>query len=122
MVPTPPARNCLACNKEVKGRTDKKFCNDYCRNYYNNQLKSAGNSRLRQINNALGKNRRILARMLDGGDEILRVQKEQLLQEGFVFRYMTHTFTNAKGNTYIFCYDYGYLQLVNDCVLVVKEI
>lgn len=30
---------CLNCDKTLKGRTDKKFCDDYCRNSYNNQLK-----------------------------------------------------------------------------------
>ena len=29
-----PPKLCLTCNKPVKGRTDKKFCDDYCRNNY----------------------------------------------------------------------------------------
>ena len=28
---------CLSCSKPVKGRTDKKFCDDYCRNSYHNR-------------------------------------------------------------------------------------
>ena len=55
---------CLNCNKPVKGRTDKKFCDDYCRNNYNNQLKSNTINLVRNINNALGKNRRILENLL----------------------------------------------------------
>ena len=51
---------CLNCEKTLKGRTDKKFCDDYCRNSYNNQLKASKNNLVRNINNALGKNRRIL--------------------------------------------------------------
>ena len=51
---------CLDCHKPVKGRTDKKFCDDYCRNNYNNALKSNTINLVRNINNALGKNRRIL--------------------------------------------------------------
>ena len=54
------SKNCLACDKPVKGRTDKKFCDDFCRNKYNNQLKAGCNNYVRNINNALGKNRRIL--------------------------------------------------------------
>jgi hypothetical protein len=42
---------CLACDKPLKGRTDKKFCDDYCRNNYNNQLKAAKNNVVRNINN-----------------------------------------------------------------------
>ena len=29
-------KKCLSCGKLLKGRVDKKFCDDYCRNNYNN--------------------------------------------------------------------------------------
>jgi hypothetical protein len=29
-------KTCLFCEKPVKGRSDKKFCDDYCRAAYNN--------------------------------------------------------------------------------------
>lgn len=29
-------KQCLFCGSELKGRSDKKFCNDFCRNNYNN--------------------------------------------------------------------------------------
>jgi hypothetical protein len=57
-------RKCLSCDKTLNGRADKKFCNDYCRNAYNNQLKSANSPVVRNINNVLIKNRRILQAML----------------------------------------------------------
>ena len=31
-------RECLECREPVKGRVDKKFCSDYCRNAYNNNV------------------------------------------------------------------------------------
>ncbi|MBL7762218.1 MAG: DUF2116 family Zn-ribbon domain-containing protein, partial [Chitinophagaceae bacterium] len=55
---------CLNCGKPLKGRSDKKFCDDSCRNNYNNQLKSIVNNQMRNINNVLGKNRRILESLL----------------------------------------------------------
>ena len=112
---------CLACNKAVKGRTDKKFCDDYCRNNYNNQLKADSNNQVRNINNALGKNRRILDSFLSAGEEMCKTTKEKLLHKGFQFKYITHIYTNKKGNTYFFCYDYGYLPLENDWFLIVKR-
>ena len=115
------ARLCHTCNKPLKGRTDKKFCNDYCRNNFNNQLKSGTNNFIRNINNALGKNKRILESHLPAGEELAKVSKEMLLQKGFQFKYITHIDTNKKGNTYFFCYDYGYLPLDNDWYLVVKS-
>jgi hypothetical protein len=113
-------RECLACGKVLHGRADKKFCNDYCRNAYNNNLKAATNPLIRNINNALLKNRRLLEAVL-GDEELQKVQKEKLLQQGFQFRFVTHTYTNKKGNVYHFCYDYGYLPLENDWLLVVKR-
>ena len=55
-------KTCLACVKPLKGRIDKKFCDDYCRNNYNNLQKAKGNysSFVRNINNTLLKNRKIL--------------------------------------------------------------
>ena len=111
---------CLACNKPVKGRTDKKFCDDYCRNNYNNQLKADSNNLVRNINNALAKNRRILESLISNGDEMAKASKEKLLQKGFQFKYATHSYTNRKGNTYCFCYDHGYLPLEGEVYLIVK--
>lgn len=31
-------KKCLECGEKIVGRADKKFCNDYCRNAYNNNL------------------------------------------------------------------------------------
>ncbi len=121
MITKSEPRLCLSCNKPLKGRTDKKFCDDYCRNNYNNQLKSNNNNLVRNVNNALGKNRRILEGMFATGEEITKTTKEKLIQKGFQFRYITHLYTNKKGNTYFFCYDLGYLPLENDWYLLVKR-
>ncbi len=114
-------KNCLQCGKLLKGRSDKKFCDDYCRASYNNDLKSAANNYIRNVNNALGKNRRILESLFPANEEMYKVNREKLLHHGFQFKYLTHTFTNKKGNTYFFCYEYGYLPLENDWFLVVKR-
>ncbi len=53
-------RKCMVCNENLKGRVDKKFCSDYCRNSYNNSLKRSNNNLVRNINNQLRKNYRIL--------------------------------------------------------------
>ncbi|HEY8659967.1 MAG TPA: DUF2116 family Zn-ribbon domain-containing protein [Hanamia sp.] len=112
---------CVTCGKPVKGRTDKKFCDDYCRNNYNNQLKSNKINLVRNINNALGKNRRILEGLFADGEEMAKITRDKLLQKGFQFKYITHTYINKKGNVYFFCYDLGYLPLDNDWFLVVKR-
>ena len=114
-------KTCLQCNKPLRGRSDKKFCDDYCRNNYNNQLKAHSNNYVRNVNNALGKNRRILEECLSETEETKKITKEKLTQLGFSFKYITHTYTNKKGDTYFFCYDYGYLPLDNDWYLIVRR-
>jgi hypothetical protein len=55
-----------------------------------------------------------------GEDDRKKISREQLALLGFVFSYYTHCYTNKKGGRYLFCYDYGWLDL-NDSVLVVKS-
>ena len=114
-------KKCLQCGKTLHGRSDKKFCDDYCRNNYNNQLKAHVNNYVRNINNALNKNRRILENLLPLDKEKITVQKEKLSHDGFSFKYFTHLLTTQKGTTYFYCYDYGYLPLENDWYLIVKR-
>lgn len=114
-------KSCLSCQKVLHGRTDKKFCNDYCRNTYNNRLKTINNNYVRNVNNALLKNRRILESLLPVEEEMSKTTKSKMLQQGFQFKYITHTYSNKKGSVYFFCYEYGYLPLENDWYLVVKR-
>lgn len=114
-------KNCLSCGKSLKGRSDKKFCDDYCRNNYNNLLKAGANNLVRNINNALAKNRRILEGLLPAGEEMAKAHRDKLLHAGFQFKYLTHTYTNKKGNVYYFTYDFGYLPLEGDWFLIVKR-
>lgn len=114
-------RLCLNCSRPIRGRVDKKYCDDSCRNSYNNQVKSVNNNLIRNINNSLRKNRTILESIVPDSEGVARVQRDKLLREGFNFKYHTHTYTNRKGSTYHYCYDYGFLPLENDWYLVVRD-
>ncbi len=73
MAASADSKICVACGKLLKGRIDKKFCDDNCRNSYNNQQKAKGSysAYVRTINNTLIKNRRILESLLPKGAESL---------------------------------------------------
>lgn len=114
-------RTCESCGKPVKGRSDKKFCDDYCRNNYNNSLNSETSSMMRTVNNVLRKNRRILQELIPAGEELARHPKNKLAGLGFSFQYFTHLYTTKKGAVYHFCYEFGYLLLEGDWVLLVKR-
>ncbi|AEI51136.1 hypothetical protein [Runella slithyformis] len=112
-------KECLECGEKIVGRSDKKFCSDLCRNAYNNKLNSDSNNFVRNINNTLRKNRRILEEACK--DDKAKISKSSLLREGFDFMYFTNIRTTQKGSTYYFVYEYGYLALENDFFLVVKD-
>lgn len=113
-------RLCLDCGNPVKGRADKKFCGDLCRNNYNNHLKAEDNAIIKEVNLILKKNRSILSKFNPDGKA--KVSKNKLLGAGFNLNYCTRIQQTQNGNTYIFCYEYGYLSLNElDFLLVKKE-
>lgn len=114
-------KNCMACNKQLRGRTDKKFCDDNCRNNHNNHLKAETNNLVRNINHALGKNRRILESHFSNDSKVIRVTARELLHKGFHFKYFTHQYTNKKGETFFFCYDHGYLPINENRYMLIKK-
>jgi hypothetical protein len=43
-------KTCLQCGTELRGRIDKKFCDDQCRTAYNNSIKT-DSAIIKNINN-----------------------------------------------------------------------
>lgn len=116
------SRTCLECGTKLHGRVDQKYCSDQCRSAYNNKLKSDPNNYVRNINNILRRNRRILEKF-NPDSKTIKVKREKLLQAGFNFSYFTNVYETKKSQkTYHFCYDQGYLELDNDVfALVVRK-
>lgn len=113
-------KKCLECGEIIKGRVDKKYCSDYCRNAYNNKLNKDSKNLVRNINNRLRKNYRVLdSYTLKDGKT--RTTKTRLMDKGFDFEYITNLYTTKKGTTYYFVYDLGYLPLDNDYYMIVKR-
>jgi len=112
-------RFCLDCQLPLKGRADQKFCSQHCRNNYNNEHKNPLQDPVKAINKILRKNRELLKKLNPDGKT--KISKQQLLASGFRFDYFTHLYQNKKGNTYHFCYEYGYLPLENEEYLLVTE-
>lgn len=112
-------RLCLDCNALIRGRADKKFCDDQCRSNYNNRLKAISNSFMKQVDQILKKNRAILKAKNPNGK--IKIKREVLLRKGFDFNFHTHIYATQKGSTYVFCYEYGYLCLDHEEVLLVVK-
>jgi len=112
-------RVCLDCGAPVIGRSDKKFCDDACRSNYNNKLYGEELAYLREVNAILKKNRKILETLNPNGKTKMKVKRLQ--SQGFNFDYFTNMYETSKGNIYHFCYEFGYLFLSSDEVLLVKR-
>jgi len=101
---------CLYCKSEIKGRKDKKFCDSYCKSaYHYAQNRDKEETLFKKIDKQLKKNRKILKGFNKAG--LVTIRKEKLLKEDFDPKYFTHYWKNSKGQVYLFCYEYGFLEL-----------
>ncbi len=112
-------KQCLECGDKVVGRVDKKFCSDYCRNAYNNKVNKASKNLIRNTNNRLRKNYKILSELNKTGKT--KVTRRKLFDRGFDFKFITSLYVTKTGNTYFYVYDQGYLELENELFLLVKQ-
>ena len=110
-------KSCLECGEKIVGREDKKFCSDACRNAYNNKINKDSNNYMRNVNNKLRKNYRILLALNTTGKT--NVSKTKMLSKGF--DYFTNILNTKSGKTYIFVYNQGYILLENDWYMLVKK-
>ncbi|GAA4316115.1 hypothetical protein [Compostibacter hankyongensis] len=114
-------RYCLECGARIKGRSDKKYCNDQCRNSYNNRQKGDANAFVRRVNHILRRNRSILETLIPPDTGKIRLAQSQLVDKGFNFSYYTHIYKTRNRHTYYFCYEYGYMLLEDDYYMLVKR-
>ncbi|WP_264552983.1 hypothetical protein [Flavobacterium sp. N2038] len=112
-------KTCLECSEKIVGREDKKFCSDGCRNAYNNKINKDSTNFMRNVNNKLRKNYRILSELnVDGKSKATR---DKMINKGFDFDFFTNILQTKTGNTYYFLYDQGYRSLDNDYFMLVKK-
>ena len=110
---------CLECGDKIIGRSDKKFCSDACRNAFNNKQNKTTTNLMRNINNKLRKNYRILSENnTDGKTKLTRSKMEDA---GFDFDYITQIITYKNGSQYFFIYDKVYKILDKEWKLIVDR-
>lgn len=112
--------HCLFCNKIVKGRVDKKFCNDACRSWYNNgNYKREGSNPIKKINHILLENRDILIKLYNKFGNT-SIKEDVLISCGYHFNFHTHT-VSIKEKTRIYCYDMGYYKRNDREYLIIEN-
>lgn len=112
-------RCCRECRAPLAGRSDKKFCDDACRNSYNNRQHYQRNKEMRRINRILARNYRILE-SLNPGDSA-RCSKQELMLQGFDFHHFTSIRRSSQGFCYYFVYNLAYLFLTDENLVLIRQ-
>lgn len=97
---------CLQCAKSLQGRIDKKFCDHYCRNAYNNKVKRQDEQLIQKTNKAIRRNRRILKTLCPIGKATVR--KTVLVDMGYDFRFFSSIYKTHNNQVYYISYDYAF--------------
>lgn len=113
-------KRCLECGSIIHGRIDKKYCSESCRNSYNNYLNRDLNNLMRSTHNNLRKNYRLLQGIMKESS-LTKVDKKELINQGFDFKLHTHIYTTKNGSVYYYIYDLGYLQINKEQLVIVKK-
>lgn len=115
---------CENCSKPLFGRTDKRFCNDSCRNNYNrnkrSQEKIAEHENLPEILKVIKRNYQILKstnKSLLNYNERISVPISELNAKGFNFKFITSIHKDSE-ELWMFCFERGYRIEGSHCIIL----
>ena len=101
--------NCLACDKKIIGRSDKRFCDPYCKSAYHYKKNKEDTTNVyHKIDKQLKLNRSLLKKYNQAGKATIRATT--LIDKGFNPNFFTHFWKNKKGQVYLFVYEFGFLK------------
>lgn len=110
------ANICLACKQQLKGRSDKKFCDLHCKSSFHYKKSLEETPRFyNKVDKQLKLNRRILKNFNKSGKATVR--GSVILDLGFDPNFFTHYWKNKKSDVYLFVYEYGFLKKTEHDVL-----
>lgn len=114
-------KTCLFCGTMFYGRSDKRYCDDNCRNRYHYQTRKKernNKSVVKSINDILSFNREILYSLNRKRSAV--VKKQRLVEKRFDFELITACYKTKKGVEYRVVYDYAYKFINEDDVLLFR--
>lgn len=104
---------CLACQKPLTGRADKKFCDPYCKSAWHYQKMQEDNASFyARVDKQLKANRKLLKSYNKAGKATVRAAT--LIEQGFDPNFFTHYWKNKNGDVYLFVYEFGFLSRVEN--------
>lgn len=111
-------RFCLFCGAELVGRSDKKYCDDVCRNNYHYRHYKNENMIVETVNKVLKNNRNVIKSLCNNGKRIVKTQI--LIDSKFDFNIITGVYKTIKNKEYRLIYDYAYMIMNEDYVMLIK--
>ncbi|MEQ9147144.1 MAG: hypothetical protein RLP13_02630 [Cytophagales bacterium] len=102
-------KKCPECGEMIKGRSDKIYCSLNCKSaaQYGKRLKNE--ELYLKVDKQLKTNRKLLKKYNRAGKSTVR--KQVLLEVGFNPKYFTNYWKNKNGDVYLFCYEFGFMEL-----------
>jgi hypothetical protein len=111
---------CIECQKEIVGRTDKRFCTINCKNNFNYRHRIETKKITKTVDGYLHRNREIIE-LLMGTSKKETFDRNVIVRTGFKFDYFTGIYTNKEGKMYRILYDYAWLDFSDQKILIVKK-
>jgi len=106
------SNKCTQCGKPIHGRIDKRFCDAYCRNVFNNKVKRKEEQNINEVNRTLRKNRKILKTLSPIGKSTVR--KEVLEAMGYNFNIFSSMYRTSNGKIYYLSYEFGFNPIIDN--------
>lgn len=113
------SKECQHCGKEFKGRSNKKFCSNVCKNNFHNEVYRRSNKIVVDLDKKLHKNRSVLKDMF----EVYRsspISLDILKARGFDENFHTHTFNAPSGDRYVMVYEVGFKKSFDGQVQIIE--
>lgn len=105
-------KECAVCQVEIKGRPDQVYCSNKCKSAAQYERRLSTDQFFFTVDKQLKTNRRLLKKYNQSGYTTMR--KDVLLKDGFNPKFFTHYWKNPQGQVYLFCYEYGFLEITKD--------
>ena len=105
-------KSCPICEAIIVGRSDKKFCSMKCKSIGQYEKRQKSEGFFLKVEKQLRINRKLLKKFNRSG--FATIKKVELISAGFNPKFFTHFWKNAKGEVYLFVYEYGFLRKKNN--------
>jgi predicted nucleic acid-binding Zn ribbon protein len=114
-----PHPACLFCDTPFSEEEYRSFCNNECRENYNNRQQRIGF--IKRIDTILRRNWDILNELLGANTE-MEINNWELILKDYNLCYHTHCRITEQGTIIYYCYDYSFIVTENVCKVCLEEI